>query len=182
MTKLPKNEEKVLLALFEREDVKSDEIAAATGLSRSEVLAALASLKEQGMVGGPPSLLEHTMGSLRELDGNLNPTDAGYAETIILMASMLSKSDERFLAEELGYDKEFVGTVGARLRASGVWKGDAITQEHLSAWCKDGGAVAFFLDAAVAQGDMMVVGHGTDGPQYKMTPGGRTHVENLMRH
>src|SRR4051812_20158349 len=55
------------------------------------------------------------------MDDKLKPTDSGYAEHVILIASALANANEEFLASELGYDKEFVATVGSRLRNAGIW-------------------------------------------------------------
>lgn len=185
--KLTKVEEQVLMALYERRErdgsTPTDELIAATGLSRGEVVAALASLKEQKMIGGgPPSLADTASELLQEMDSGLTPTKPGYAEHVILAASLLAKADEGYLAAELGYDPEFVSTVGSRLRTGGVWTGDGVNEVHKTIWMEsENGGIDFFLCGAVATGDLMIVGHGPAGPMYQMTEGGKTKVENLLK-
>jgi hypothetical protein len=99
---------------------------------------------------------------------------------MILLASGFSgKADESFLAKELSFDKEFVSLVGSRLRSAGIWAGDKIADERPKLWAD--AAMAFFLDGAVATGDLMIVGGTPDNRQYQMTPTGKTVVANLKK-
>lgn len=182
--KLSKAEEAVLLFLYEKKDsgasLDTDAIIIATGLSKCEVVQALASLVEGGLIGGPPSLLNRAMSALKEMDEKFTPVSEGYAEHIILVASLLAGAKEADLAAEIGYDAEMVNLVGSRLRSSGVWTGDEVSPSHLSAWTSDGGGTAFFLDGAVARGDLQIVSH-TPEAQYQMTEGAKRRVEILLR-
>lgn len=182
--KLSKTEEAVLLFLYENKDagtsLDTDAIIAATGLSKREIVQAIASLVEGGLIGGPPSLLNRAMAALKEMDEKFTPVSEGYAEHIILIASLLASANEADLAAELGYDAEMVNLVGSRLRGSGVWAGDEVSPQHLHAWTSDGGGTAFFLDGAVARGDLQIVGH-TPEAQYQMTTGAKRRVELLLR-
>lgn len=182
--KLPAAEEAVLKFLYACKDQKApaaEEVAKATGLSLATTKRALIALKERGLVGGSPTLTERCAKALKEMDPAVNPTSEGYAEKILLLASALSKADETFLAEELGYDQEFVNLVGSRLRAAGIWKGNALSEHHWNAWLSEMGGTAFYCDVNVATGDFMIVGGTPDNPQYKMTESAKRRVERLRR-
>jgi Iron dependent repressor, N-terminal DNA binding domain len=176
-----KTQDKVLLALYERKDDAEapsiKQIAQATGLSEATVRQTLQELEENGMVQGPPNLLNEAMQALKDMDENLAPTDSGYAEHIILIASLIAKADEPFLADRLGYDPEFVAMVGSRLRASGIWKGDHVSDYSREKWMGKDGGLLFFLDAAVATGSLMK----PDDQHYQMTPGGLHSVAALIK-
>lgn len=183
--KLSKSQESVLRFLYEHkddEDISTARIVAGTGLRPDEVVQALATLQEAGMVGGPPSLLKRTMDALKEMDDNLAPTDAGYAEHIVLLASAIEKGDETFLAAELGYDKDFVATVGSRLRSAGIWTADGLSDASLQRWKTENGGMAFWCDGAVATGSLKVAGTTQDGkPQYQMTERGMSDAAKLIK-
>jgi len=178
-----KIEDRVLVFLFENKD--SDEpqnieaIVRGTGLSADVVRQALTSLSEAGLVGGPPSLLKLAMDSLKEMDEKFTPISGGYAEHIILVASILAKADEQYLAAELGYDPEMVALVGSRLRSSGIWDGDQVSEAHMKLYTEDGGGTAFFLDGAVARGDLQIVAR-TPEVQYQMTDSGKRRVNQML--
>jgi hypothetical protein len=182
--KLTDNEERVLLCLYERRDsdqeIPFEKIVASTGLSPKEVRSSIRGLTEAGMIGGNgPDLLREATDALMKMQPEIQPTARGYSENIILVASILAKADEAFLANELSYDPEFVAVVGSRLRAAGIWKGGAISERHLNDWKKD--STAYFLDCAVAAGDLMIVGENSNGDLlFQMTSSGKGHVEKLL--
>lgn len=169
--------------LFRHKDVDAPsitDICEGTGLTKLNARRILYSLQERRLVGGPPSLLGQTMAMLKNLDKNFEPTDAGYNEHVILLASAFTAANESTLAEELGFDVEFVATVGSRLRSSGIWSGDALDEKHRVAWEKD--AIAFYCDGAIATGDLMIVGKNANGEaQYQMTPGGMSRAATLFK-
>jgi DNA-binding transcriptional ArsR family regulator len=183
---LPKDEEAILRFLYEKKDAETRpsvaDICASTGLSRQVARRAMRSLEEKGMISGPPDLLKQTMAALNDQDKNFGPTDPGYAEHVILLASAISKADEQFLADELGYDIEFVSLVGSRLRSSGIWVGDHLSDESQKDWCEDGGGITFYLEGAVATGDLIAVERNDKGErQWKMTEGGLKRGANLIK-
>lgn len=186
--KLAPSEEKVLQFLYQhREDPvrpTKAQIAAGADLSISEATNVLTSLEERGMIRGrSPSLLNNAAAILKQIDPNFKPTDSGYNEHVVLLASFLSRADEAFLADELGFEPEFVATVGSRLRAAGTWAGDQLSDEAYGEWMKpDGGAISLWLDGAVACGDLMVTGRDAEGSRlFQMTPGAKRTVEAIMR-
>lgn len=129
-----------------------------------------------------PNILTEIMEGLRAIDPKFKPTDAGYSEYVVLLASFTEGADDDHLAKVLGYDIDFVKTVGARLRASGIWTADELSKDSKDAWFKDGGDTAFFLDGAVATGDLVVVsgGNGLER-QFKMTDSGLAAGAKLMK-
>lgn len=178
---LTQSQETVLRYLFEHkgDEPSKEDIATGTRLSIDVVASTLNELQEFGMVSGTRTLLDEATEALGAADDNLKPTVRGYPEHLLLIASALSKADEKFLARELHYDLEFVNVVGARLRASGIWVNSQLSDARRSAWDD---AVAFFLDGAVASGDLMVVGGPSDDPQYQMTEQGKTRAANLIKN
>ncbi len=181
---LTANQRKVLVFLFEQKDHEKEsslnEIADGTGLNESACSEALRELQEAGYIGGSAmDLLASSMDALKELDPEFNPTSRGYAEHIILIASAISQANESFLASQLSYDPEFVGLVGSRLRNAGIWKENSLAPARFKEWEKSG--ISFFLDGAVATGDLMVVGFENGEPQCQMTSGGKSHVEKLLK-
>lgn len=62
---------------------------------------------------------------------------------------------------------------------SACHKDDSVVSLHLELWRES--SIGFFLDAAVAVGDLMVVGGFENDPQYQMTPSGKLHVEAKFR-
>lgn len=183
MGKVSKIADAVLLYLYEnKESETASDVAAiiqGTGLPADDVRQALTELQEAGLIGGPPSLLKLAMDALKDMDEKFTSVSAGYAEHIILVASILAKADERYLTAELGYDPEIVALVGSRLRSSGVWEGDQVNPSHLRYYTEEGGGTAFLLDGAVARGDLQIVGR-TPGPQYQMTEGGRRSIGHML--
>jgi hypothetical protein len=188
MKTLSEVEKKVLLFLCEQKELGHTQpnvaaICDGTGLGRQVVRRALRALVEKKLLGGgPPDLLEEVMGLLSEQDPNLKATDPGYAEHVILLASAISKADEAFLAEELGYDLEFVSIVGSRLRSSGVWDGDHLSEDSLKGWTSDGGGLNFYLDGAIATGDLVAAERDKNGErQWKMTEKGLVRGADLIK-
>jgi DNA-binding Lrp family transcriptional regulator len=177
-------EKRVLVFLYEKKDagreITFDEIVAGTGLSPRQARIAIRSLTDDGLIGGNgPDLLRSATETLAKMQPDLSPAARGYAENVVLVASVLAKADEAFLAEELSYDSEFVALVGSRLRTSGIWKGESVNERHLNAWKED--PTAYLMDCAVAVGDLMVVGENDEKQLlYRMTSGGQVHVKNLM--
>ena len=131
------------------------------------------------MAGNSTPLLIAVMEKLRGIDPKFPPTDAGYAEHVLLLASAREGAKEEHLARELGYDLEFVKTVGSRLRNSGVWIGDQLSEEALKEWQTHG--TAFFVDGAVATGDLVVIGRSKDGRQFQTTDAGLARGAALIK-
>jgi len=181
--KLTPDEERVLLYLYEHKndglEAILDEIMAGTGLNESTTMAALRSLKEKGYIDGGRDILAETMTALKKIDANLTPANRGFSEQVILFASAISRANEKFLALELSYDPEFVGLVGSRLRNSGIWIGDSVAELHMRRWKES--EISFFLDGAVAIGDLMIVGQYDTDPQYQMTESGKSQVATIIR-
>ena len=128
-------------------------------------------------------LLTDATRALREIDPGLSPVSPGYAEAIVLLASYLTdgcenaKTDDQ-LAALLGFDVEFVRTVGSRLRSSGVWNKDGLTAEARASW--DDGTI-FWLDVNIARGDMQVVGGEPGNRQYQLTESGLRAAADLVK-
>lgn len=183
MDRVSKNADAVLLYLYENREsetsLDTEAIIKGTGLAADDVRQALTELSEAGLIRGPPSLLTMSMNSLKEMDEKFTPVSAGYAEHIILVASILARANEKYLAAELGYDPETVALVGSRLRSSGVWEGDQVNPSHLKTYAEEMGGTAFFLDGAVARGDLQIVGR-TPKPQYQMTDSGKRNVTRMF--
>ena len=172
-------EDTVLRFMFENKAKKLEigDVVSGVGLPESDIRIAMISLRKKGMIEGPALLIERVTEALK---GDIEPTAQGYAEHIILLASAMGGSaDETFLAKELSFDKEFVGLVGSRLRSAGIWNGDKLSDERMKLWAND--ALTFFLDAAVATGNLMVVGGSPDNREYQMTDTGKTTAANLVK-
>lgn len=180
--KLNKTDEKVLKFLCEQQDTTKEmaleRIAEGVGLPERAVRESLQRLKEAGMVGGGPDVLDRAAELLRKLDENFGPASRGYAEHIVLLASLWEGADESHLSKILGYEDEFVRTVGSRLRNAGIWKGAELSPDRRKEWEKS--AVSFFLSGAVAVGDLMLVGEVNGQPQYTITEGGAKQARRLM--
>ena len=180
-------ENKVLLFLCEQNKAGHTQpnvaaICDGLGLTRQVVRRTLRSLSEKGMVSGPPDLLKQTMEALKSQDPKFTATNPGYAEHVVLMASAISKADETFLAEELDYDFEFVSLVGARLRAAGTWNNDHLDDNIREEWCREDGGISFYLDGAIATGNLMMVGRSADGGRhFKMTESGLADAAELIK-
>jgi hypothetical protein len=171
-TKLSDAQERVLRYLYEHKDddgaLSEQKVSDSTGLRLPVVKRALTELTEMGMVSGPDSLLARSARTLKEIDATFTETSAGFAEAIILIASVIEKADESYLTDALQYDREFVALVGSRLRAAGIWLGEDVP--HAKLWEQD--PISLFLDMKVATGDLMVVGGTPSNPAYKMTESG----------
>lgn len=171
---LTKSQDRVLCVLYEQRDARSppniEQIAKGAGLSEAATRRVLVELRELGMVAGPPSLCEQVEEALKELDPKIQPTSPGFQECVIVVASAFADANEKSLAAELGYDQEFVSTVGSRLRAAGIWSGDTLHPDRREAWLAD--SAALLLDMNVATGDLMVVGGTVKNPQYQTTKQG----------
>lgn len=179
--KLSKHEDAVLLFLYEQKDKtppSTEEIVAATRLSRTVVKGALETLREKGMISGPPRFADEVAAVLHQIEPNLKPTDTGYAEHTLMLASLYAGADESRLAEALGYDREFVGVVGSRLRSGGIWAGNELAPGKREEWEAD--AIAFWLDGAVAMGTLNVIGSGKDR-RFQMTESGLKDAAKLIR-
>jgi hypothetical protein len=178
--KLSAEQDKVVVALY---DGYSDpkKIAQQTCLSVQGVRKVLSELQELGLCEGPASLLDDCAKALKEMDENLSPVDSGYAEHVLLIASALTTANEKFLAAELGYDKEFVLTVGGRLRSAGIWVKNKLDEEVRKSWTDENGGIAFWVDGAVACGNLKVVsGKGKDR-KYQMTESGLKKGADLIK-
>ena len=118
--------------------------------------------------------------SVHDADPNLKETDQGFMEQSILLASIHLGAVEADIAEELGYEPEFVNVIGSRLRNAEIWTGDIVNPAHLKAWAeKDKGGIAFLMDSSVGGGDMVLVDRKPGGPHYALTPAGIKRVESL---
>lgn len=176
--KLNAEQEKVLVALHDGYSTP-EKVSKHAGLSKAKVQTILVQLKELGMIEAPSGLLEAATKTLKEMDDKLAPTDSGYAEHIILVASALTDANEEFLANELGYDKEFVSTVGSRLRNAGIWINGKLDAECRKSWMEN--SVAFWVDGGVACGYMTVVGGSGRDRKYKLTDAGVRRGASLMK-
>lgn len=172
----------VLRCLYDHRDEDAptvETISRECKLSVANTRRVLAELVELGMISGPPSLLESTQAALHNLDDKLKPTASGYAEAVLMLAAVSTKADDAFLAEELGYDKDFAALVGSRLRSAGIWIDNKVNPGRVAEWEKDG--IAFWLDHAVACGNLMVVGRNDGGdPLYQMTESGMNDAAELI--
>ena len=96
------------------------------------------------------------------------------------MASILAeKANEDFLAEQLGYDRDFVGLVGSRLRAAGAWTNKQFDQGFITKL--ETHKVTLNLFSAIAGGDVMVVGGSKEESIFELTPKGRRRIEARRR-
>lgn len=185
MGPMSKDERAILDFLFRHKDEEGNTslvaICDGTGLSRQVVRRTLRSLQEQNMVGGPPNLYDQSVNLFKEMEPKFNPTDSGFNEHIILVASIIEKAEEGFLADELSFDAEFVGLVGSRLRQAGIWAGAAVAKRFYDAIMKD--SLNFWLAGAVATGDLMIVGQNEMGDDmFKMTDSGLAAGAKLIKH
>ena len=119
---------------------------------------------------------------LTSMDDKFTPTSDGWAGAMILLASYEMGANEPFIAEELGYDPEFVALVGSRLRNSKIWLGELLSDKAIARYEQEEGGIAFFLDTNVANGSMKIGSYRKeDGePLYSMTDSGKRHVENML--
>lgn len=173
MKKLSKNQEKVLICLSDMGgEVNTEKLKKATGLTEKQIREATAHLKELGLIDGPESLQEMCGKALKDMDENMSETDESYPYCVVVMASILTdKADERYLADHLSYDDEFVQMAGSRLRNSGVWKGDVFNPECRERLEGETGGIDFWIYCNVAQGDMIMIGEVSD-PQISLTDSG----------
>jgi DNA-binding MarR family transcriptional regulator len=179
--KLSSNQQKVLIYLNDNEAPSLEQIISGTGLGNEAVRKALARLKELGFVNAPEGLLDRATEILNKLDDKLTPTSNGFAEYIILIASLISKADEKFLAQELEYDPEFVAMVGSRLRSAKIWVEDQVSALHRTAFEDESNPAAFWMAGLVAMGDFKIVSGHDDEPKYAFTDHGKKRAEILAR-
>lgn len=177
---LTKRQEYVLRFLYERKDAPPSlsAISGALNIKPSEVRTTLTELRELGMVSGPPTLADRVRETLQGMDPKFGPLSPSFAEHAVLIASVFIDPVDDDLADELGYDKEFVRTVGSRLRAAGIWRAGKLSAERLALWERDG--VAFWLDGAIARGSLKRAGGPDDDPRYQMTTDGIADVKRMM--
>ncbi len=176
--KITKKQENVLIALHGGATNISD-LCKKSGLPESEVVKALDELKQAGFVEGPPSFAEQCAAVLKEMDDTLKPIDRGYQEAIILVASVIAKADEKFLADNLGYDLEFVQVVGNRLRNSKIWVGDKVREDVLQQW--ETSSVSFMVDVNVASGIFRIIGGEGENRQIELTAEGLKEGARIMK-
>lgn len=185
--KITEDERKVLDFLFRNKDERPgfDAIRAGTGLAHREARRALRGLAAAGYVSNRNrDVFDVATEFLAAVDPEFKPTDAGYSEHLILAASAVSKADEVFLAAELDFDDEFVAFVGSRLRNSGVWKGDKVSDDHFAEWSSpEQGGIAFLGDGAVATGSIIIVGKDENGGGFlmQMTESGKAHAASIIK-
>jgi hypothetical protein len=182
MAKLTKRQTKILQYLYDHKSGSGlpENIAKALGFSERDVRSDIRVLQEMNFVSGPPSLLSHCEKTLADLDDKLDATAPEYPAYVVLIASLLSRADEDHLAAELGYDREFVGLVGSRLRNAKIWHDDEVPEVVLSRWKGEGGGIAVWLDMGVAAGTMVCADGDTETPSYTATPEGKRIAERVL--
>lgn len=87
---------------------------------------------------------------VQELEPTLLPTDDGFKEAALLLASTSIGTDVDELAAFTGYDRAFISKCAEYLRASGVWTEDGMLAADW--WDEEMGTIAFWLDVNIAQG------------------------------
>ena len=107
------------------------------------------------------------------------PTDgADFQFLSVVVGGYLCGADEANIIKQLGMDAEFVNTVGARLRANGVWQGDDITSDYED---ETSGGLQVLMDINVASGKFSV--SEKDGkPAYKLTDYGKQAALKLLNN
>ena len=128
------------------------------------------------------TIRDEIFSAISSADPAIKQSDLDFMHQAILLSCTQLGPDEQAIAEELQYDPEFVGLVGARLRNAGIWNGDTINAIHFECWQRpDDGGIAFHLDAAVAGGTMIVADRLKNGePRYRMTRAGKDRVEKMQ--
>lgn len=129
------------------------------------------------------TLTDWVHGLLQELDSKLSPVgDTGYAEAAVMFSAIPEDigANEKTIANELGYDPEFVALVGNRLRRSGIWSGRTVDPRAMRRWEDENGGIAMMCDMNVARGDFMVTSYEGDEPRYKNTEAGERRVRQLL--
>ena len=95
----------------------------------------------------------------------------------VVLGGYLCGASEATIIKQLGMDAEFVNTVGARLRANGVWKGNDITSDYQD---ETSGGLQVLMDVNVASGHFSV--SEKDGqPAYQLTAVGKQAAKSLIR-
>jgi DNA-binding Lrp family transcriptional regulator len=182
MASLSENERSVLRYLSSNPGDDTDDIAKNTNLGQMAVRHCIERLSELGYIKKNRGLKELAEESLREIDSNFLAVNGGYAEHLVLIASILAKPDESLIADELGYDLDFVKTVGSRLRTAGIWSGETINPAHRDEYLlPERGGAAFFLDGAVACGNMIVVSREGGSAQYRLTDQGISAATRIIK-
>ena len=181
MPNITRPQRRVLHFLANKKAIEIGHIARALHLSEKDVAADIRVLQEQNFVAGPPSLLSRCQKLLADM-GETDLCAPDYPAGIVLIASVITRrADEEYLSDELGYDFEFVGAVGARLRNAKLWHDDEVPEAVCERWLGEEGGTAFFLDFNVASGAMECLEGDTTDPSYRMTPDGNRRVERMMR-
>jgi hypothetical protein len=182
MAKLTKRQTKVLQYLYDHkaDSVEPEHIAKSTGLSERDVRADIRVLQEMNFVSGPASLLSRCEQLLAKQDDKIDATSPEYPAYITLLASVISRADEEYLATELGYDREFCATVGSRLRNSKIWRDDEVPAVVLDRWQGKDGGIAFWLDMSVAAGMMECADGDAEQPRYGISSSGKRRVEQML--
>lgn len=128
-------------------------------------------------------MLDRITALIGDLDPNMTATSRGFGEAAVLLSALDIGADENRIVEALGFDPEFVGLVGSRLRAAGIWRDHDISPRHWEAWQDEtSGGTAFWMDHGVATGALAIVeGGGRSERQYTMTADGKAMVERMMR-
>jgi hypothetical protein len=128
------------------------------------------------------TIKEKVTAAILSSDSKIREIDPEFMDQAVLLASAMIGADEKRIAEELGFDREYVSLVGSRLRAAGIWRGAEMSDEHLTAWEGEMGGIAFGLDANVAGGSMVVTDSAKrGGPHYSMTEAGTRKVEAMKK-
>lgn len=86
--------------------------------------------------------------SIRKMDRKLRPETTDYRAAVLLLSSAFVGPNEKTLSEFTGYSLKFIRPRARRLRQNGIWKGNKVVCE----WFKKNGGIAFWCDAAVAEG------------------------------
>ena len=182
MPNITRRQRRVLQFLADnKKAVEIGHIARALHLSERDVAVDIRVLQEQNFVDGPPSLLSRCHKLLADM-GEVDLCAPDYPAGIVLIASVITRrANEEYLADELGYDFEFVGAVGARLRNAKLWHDAEVPEAVCERWLGEEGVAAFLLDFNVASGAMECLEGDTINPRYRMTPEGKRRVERMMR-
>lgn len=176
--RLTEKEEKVMRALVDLKNPSLDDLSNKTGISLLDLNKTMDTLKERGFVSGPPTLHERVAETLSGIDEDMTPTSRGYSEAIILLASHFTKADEKYLSDNLCFDRDFVDQVGSRLRNAKVWLGKKVSPSIVKGWEEH--PVGFFVDVNIALGDFVVVGGSAENRQMQLTESGKRNAEKII--
>lgn len=177
--KLTEKEEKVMRALMDLKNPSLEDISNKTGISIFDLNKTMDALKEKGFVTGPPTLHERVAETLKAIEKDMTPTTRGYCEAIILLASYFTKADEKYLSDNLCFDKEFVDQVGSRLRNAKVWLGKKISPSIVKGW--EDHPIGFYVDVNIALGDFVVIGGTAENRQMQLTESGKSNAAKIIK-